>query len=89
MLFLDRFPIKSLLNRYTAARTPLTLLYWTTHTFSLGVKETYKPQNDSKSVRLRMSHADHVTSAAHTTLSYESCHCIVTMVCQHTIERVR
>ena len=38
----DRFPIKSLLNRCTAARTPLTLLYWTTCALFLGVKERYK-----------------------------------------------
>ena len=41
---MDRFSIKSLLNHYTAAQTPLTLLYWTTRAFSLGVKEAYKPR---------------------------------------------
>ena len=39
---MDRFSIKSLLNRRIPARTPLTLLYWTTCAFSVGVKERYR-----------------------------------------------
>ena len=39
---MDRFSIKSRLNHRTAAQTPLTLLYLTTRTFSVGMKERYE-----------------------------------------------
>ena len=40
---MDKFSIDSLLSHRTAAQTPLTLRYWTTGAFSLGVKERYEP----------------------------------------------
>ena len=39
---MNGFSIISLLNHHTAAQTTLTLLYWTTCAFSVGVKERYE-----------------------------------------------